>query len=157
MLHLEAPADGPVEYGLRVLCAQNFFVTVPISADQPDLREVYPIFREGIWVGDRFRFYFDLPAGTEQFALRYKGRSWPLQIDIRDPRGAIVSTDTWIGSTDLNERAQRVSARDRGATGWSFAVNGYGQACLTGFDVSPAQEGHELYFAVSPEKLFAPR
>jgi len=157
VLHLEVPADNEVEYELRVLCAQNFFVTVPIAADQPDLGEVYPIFREGTWVGDGFRFYFDLPAGTEQFALRYKGRSWPLQINIHDPRGEIVSTDTWIGSTDLNERSQRVSVDGRGPTGWSFTVNGYGQACVTGFEVSPAVEGHQFHFAVSPRKLFVPR
>ncbi len=156
-LELTAPADGRLEYSLRVICEQNFFVSVPITGDQPQVQEVYPIFPQGTWAGDGFRFFFDVPAGARDFALRYKGRSWPLQIDLQDPAGQVVSRDVRIGSSDLTERAQRVTVGNAGATGWSFAIHGYGQACLLGFDASPAPVDHRFYFAASAQKVFQPQ
>ena len=67
-----------------------------------------------------------------------------------------MSSDVWIGSNDLSERSQRVMTQGKEPTGWSFSVYGYGQACLTGFHVSPGPEDHRLYFATDPEKLFPP-
>jgi len=155
-IRIAVPEDGQLEYALRVFCEQNFFVSVPITEAQPELKEVYPIFPAGTWIGDGFRFFFDLPADAHEFVMRYKGRSWPLEFNIHDPAGEVASTDVWIGSTDLSERSQRVRLQGRRPTGWSFSVSGYGQACLTGFDASPAPDGHRLYFATGPEKLFAP-
>ncbi|MEA3403534.1 MAG: hypothetical protein U9R79_19990 [Armatimonadota bacterium] len=153
VLHLEVPAEGATEYALRVLCGRNFFVTVPISKGQPDLREAYPIFAEGTWVGDGFPYFFDLPEGTEAFTLTYKGRSWPLEVEVLDPSGEVVSRDVWIGSNDLSPRSQRVSVDGRPREGWSFRVFGYGQACILGFEAAPVAEGHELLFAPGTDKL----
>ena len=155
-IEITVPQDGQVEYALRVFCEQNFFVSVPITEAQLPLKEVYPIFPEGTWVGDGFRFFFDLPVGAREFTMRYRGRSWPLQFDIYAATGEVVSSDVWIGSNDLSERSQRVMTQGKEPTGWSFSVYGYGQACLTGFRVSPGPEDHRLYFATDPEKLFPP-
>ena len=156
-LELAAPADGRLEYALRVTCEKNFFVTVPVTSADAPVREVYPIFRDGTWVGEGFRWFFAVPEDARDFTLRYKGRSWPLQVDLQDPAGQVVSRDVWIGSNDLNERSQRVAVGDAGATGWSFAVYGYGQACLLGFDASPAPADQSFYFAASAQKLFRPQ
>jgi hypothetical protein len=155
-IDVAVPQDGQVEYALRVFCEQNFFVSVPITEAESPLKEVYPIFPEGTWIGDGYRFFFDLPAGAREFTMGYRGRSWPLQFAIYDPTAEVVSSDVWIGSNDLAERSQRVIVEGKEPTGWSFSVNGYGQACLTGFHASPEPEDHRLYFATSPEKLFPP-
>lgn len=144
-LRLEAPADGATEYDLRVVCEQNFSVTVPMTAGQAGLREAYPILPEGTWVGDGFPYVFDLPEGTEAFTLTYKGRSWPLEFEVLDPAGRVVARDVWIGSNDLTPRSQRVRVGDRPTEGWSFRVFGYGQACVLGFETTPATEEGLLF------------
>lgn len=148
---LSVPRDGHVDYVLRVLCEQNFYVPVPVALDRPGVTEAYPVFSRGTWVGDGFRYYFDLPDGAEEFTLRYQGRSWPLEVNIHDPSGEVVSSDIWIGSNDLTERAQRVRVGERGTTGWSFAVIGYGQAAITGLEASPMPEDYEFLFAPGPQ------
>lgn len=156
-LELALPADGALEYALRVFCPKNFFVNVPITDGDATLQEVYPIFADGTCVGDGFRWFFGVPDGAERFTLRYKGRSWPLQFDVQNPAGQVVSSDVWIGSNDLTERSQTVAVGDARREGWTFVVYGYGQACLLGLDASPAPADQLFYFAASAPKLFAPR
>lgn len=144
-LHLEAPADGATDYELRVICAQNFFIAVPMTADQPNLREAYGIFPEGTWLGDGFRYFFNVPDETDAFTLRYRGRSWPLEFEVLAPSGEVVSRDVWIGSNDLTERAQQVNLGDRPREGWSFRCFGYGQVNVLGFETAPASEQPAMF------------
>ena len=153
---LSVPADGQSEYELLVTCAQNFRVMVPMSAGNDSLREVYPIVPAGTWVGEGFRYWFNLPEGTQQFSAGYRGRSWPLQFDFYDPSGDRVSSDVWIGSNDLSDRAQQVGVGDADTSGWSFRVNGYGQVQLNGIEAAPGN-GQPVYFAASEDKLFMPQ
>ena len=158
VLPFRVPKDGSVEYDLTVMADKNFFVSAPITYSQPGLKEVYPIFREGITIGNGFRCFFSVPEGATAFTMVYKGRAWPLQFDVFSPGEEVAARDRWIGSNDLTsgDRKLRVNVGEGKREGWSFAVVGYGQARLTNFECSPPVEGRPFYFATSREKLFEP-
>ena len=155
-LKVRVPKDGDTSYHLRVMADKNFFVSVPLTGALPGLKEVYPIFPEGITVGGGFRYYFNVPPGAVTFAMVYKGRAWPLQYEIFGPKGEVAAKDVWIGSNDLiiPERRTEVTVGEKERTGWSFSVVGYGQARLLRFEASPADGERAFTFAVAREKLF---
>jgi len=157
-LEVEVPTDGQLEYALRVFSNKNFYVRIPITYGQSDIKEVYPIFREGTWVGDGFRYYFNLPEGAERFTIGYRGRLWPLKVELFDPSGECVVSDIWISSNAprFPIRTLNTTVRKEWA-GWSFSVTGYGQGCLRAFHVQPLKAVRPFYFSVSRQKLFMPR
>jgi len=156
-IELAVPKDGDLEYELMVTALKNFHVTVPITHGQAGVKEVYPIFREGTWIGGGFKWYFGVPEGAKEFALRYQGRAWPLRFQVRDPGANVVAEDIWIGSNDLG--GIRTLSRTLGNApreGWTFSVVGYGQCNLLGFTTQPRLKGLPFYFGASREKLFTP-
>jgi hypothetical protein len=150
--------DDATEYALRIQALRNFFVSMPMTADQPGLQEVYPIFREGITIGNGYRYYFNLPVKSTSVTMRYKGRSWPLQFDIYAPDGTLAARDTWIGSNDLygGPRRLRADVKDKPLEGWSIAIAGYGQAQLEDVSFVPDTQAR-FHFAAQKEKLFVPQ
>jgi hypothetical protein len=118
---------------------------VPITGDDANLSEAFPIFREGTRVGGGFPYAFGLPEGTEAFTIKYQGRAWPLEFEILDPSGDVVSRDVWIGSNDYSERSQTVTMGDRPREGWTFRIFGYGLCSIVGFETTPATETEWLF------------
>ncbi len=106
------------------------------------MKEVYPIFKEATWVGDGFRYYFDVPEKADSFELGYKGRSWPLKVKLFDPAGRQVACDAWVGSNEPScpmhwLGASAADLGGGGSRGWSFAVSGNGHK--PGRDTRPAR------------------
>ena len=157
-LSLAVPKDGALEYELMILADKNFFVRVPITYGQSELKEVYPIFRDGTWIGGGFPYYFTIPEAADSLSLCYTGRAWPLEFSIFDPDGRRTVQDIWIGSNSpsLEPRLLTATVGKNKRDGWSFRVVGYGMACLRQADPSPKQDGFVFYFAAARDKLFSP-
>jgi len=151
-LDIAVSQDGTLEYDLHLFANNNFSVRAPVTYRQADMKEVYPIF------GGGFRCYFNLPPGAKRFELGYKGRAWPLRMELFAPSGQRVAEDTWISSNSVYANIRWLGAsRELGIEGWSFATSGYGPGGLTDFKIEPQDAQQPLYFSLGKEKLFSPQ
>ena len=157
-LDVTVPQDGTLEYELHLYGNNNFHARVPITYGQADMKEVYPIFGRGTIIGGGFRCYFNLPPGTKRFELGYKGRAWPLRMELFAPSGERVAEDTWIASNSVYANIRWLGASaEQGTEGWSFATSGYGPGGLAEFRIEPQEAQQPLYFSLGKEKLFSPK
>ena len=156
-LALKAPADGKLEYELRVLSDKNFHTRLPVTHGMKGVKEVYPIFGGGTWTGGRPPIYFNTAPGARRVTLRVTGRAWPLRIRLTDPSGRVVDEATWIGSNSLYTPQHELSAKvDGRRKDWSMRISGYGQVGLEQVRHDPPVKGRTFYFSFAPEKLFDP-
>jgi len=157
-LDIAVSQDGKLEYDLHLYANNNFNARVPITYGQDDMKEVYPIFGGGTVIGGGFRCYFNLPPGAKRFELGYKGRAWPLRMELFAPSGQRVAEDTWISSNSVYANTRWLGASaELGIEGWSFATSGYGPGGLTDFKIEPQDAQQPLYFSLGKQKLFSPR
>ena len=158
-VEMEVAKDGAVDYELTIFGDQGFFLMLPITYGQPDVKEVYPVLREGSWIGEGFRYYFAIPEGAKTMALRYQGRAWPIEFEVFDPSGRSAGRDVWIGwSTPyVDVRSLRVTPGEGPRSGWSLRFTCYGMGNLLNAELDPPRKDYTLYFAASPEKFFEPR
>lgn len=156
-LELEIPAGAEREFEVLVISDKNFYTDLPLSRGMEGIKEVYPIFPQGVVIGGKPPIRFNVPRGAERFRLVYQGRAWPLKAELFDPDGAQVGEDVWIGSNRMGTPPRKMGAEVGGRReGWTFMVTGYGMCTLLGFEVEPAEAAQPLHFSFDKAKLFDP-
>ena len=153
------PRDGLTEYELRIYGDNNFVTRVPITHDEPQLREVYTLGERGMGVSCGSRFYFRPPAGCEEFRIYANGRLWPNELVLYGPSGRAVSRNTWIRVNEPYGSAKYVAGRPSGdrAGLWSFALFVSSSESISRFEALPKHEGRRFYFAAALDKHFEPK
>ena len=142
---------------MTVYGEKNFYMPVPLLPGQPNLKEVYPLLKNGSCAGDGFRYYFQPPKSTAKMTWTYQGRVWPLRFQLFDSSGAKAHEETFIGSDYVWPRSLSIDLAGKPVRNpWSFAIQGYGQMTLLAVTFDRAKD-EPFYFAARPEKLFTPQ
>jgi hypothetical protein len=148
LLEFAVPADKALEYTLRIAAKDDFFIRIPLTENNADLKEVYLINKH---IKDCYgwRYYFNIPEGVRSFRFGAEAQ----RTDIFDSNGKTVATDK-------GQEAEQVPVRwlecpvTGSRNGWSFVMEEYG--AVYSIEFQPPMPPKPFYVAPTREKLFVP-
>jgi hypothetical protein len=150
-IRLKIPADGKLDYVVRLRCQKDFAVPMPLIKTA-GIKEIHKSdFYQQVNGGPSY--WFNIPEGTEKIQCRYDGGKYIANVKVFNSSGKTVF-DTTFNSANGGGTAIIPAAGN--LKNWSYKVTGARGRGLARMEIRALPANKKLWFGASPEMLFVP-